>query len=290
YSLGKRVLNAVNSTFVSDSGLQLPVATSIGVAMWNSEGTFEDSMRTADALMYQAKQAGGSLAVEDLAGTASSDATAHLGTAAADLQLISTTVQVIERTHDSERIGLLISVESPLRSIGAQQLAGAVDLAVSKSAVPNPERILLRFSNHFWNHAQLIPAVLDLLIVAHEDVVFAAVIDAALIGTEPSEVLLRLARDERIGLVLDGQGGAASKFSLLDVLHPIGLTVPAEKLTSLVANRQPSKSLRAMAAVTAALNMDFYCLDWEEAAVNALLAQAGIGFVSFKVLSLENKG
>lgn len=290
YSLGKRVLNAVNSTFVSDSGLQLPVATSIGVAMWNSEGTFEDSMRTADALMYQAKQAGGSLAVEDLAGTASSDATAHLGTGAADLQLISTTVQVIERTHDSERIGLLISVESPLRSIGAQQLAGAVDLAVSKSAVPNPERILLRFSNHFWNHAQLIPAVLDLLIAAHEDVVFAAVIDAALIGTEPSEVLLRLARDERIGLVLDGQGGAASKFSLLDVLHPIGLTVPAEKLTSLVANRQPSKSLRAMAAVTAALNMDFYCLDWEEAAVNALLAQAGIGFVSFKVLSLENKG
>jgi len=287
YSLGKRVLNAVNTNFLSDSGVQLPIATSIGVAMWTSDGNFEETLRAADSLMYQAKQAGGSLAVEGLAGTATTESSPQVALNQFDVELVNTSCQLIESTLDGALVGLLITVESPLRSLGPEPLVRAITDAISESALEQPDRILLRFSNHFWHHPQLIPILFDILIEVYQEVVFSAIIDSALIGVEPTEVMLALAADSRIGIVMDGQGGAVSRYGLLDLLHPTGMSVPAEKLNYLATHQTPSRSLRAISAVTAALHMDFYCLDWDRESMNGLLAQAGIGFVSFKLHGSE---
>jgi diguanylate cyclase (GGDEF)-like protein len=290
YSLGKRVLNAVNSTFVSDSGLQLPVSTSIGVAIWDSEDAFDDAMRVADALMYQAKQAGGALAVEELAGSTPQDSITHVALNQVDLTLVSAVAQPLRSAKDGSIVGLLVNVDSPLRSIGPRHLADAILDCIAKSQIHSLELVLLRVSNHFWNHAQLVPDLFDLLIAERSDVIFSALIDTGLIGAEPSECMLALAEDPRVGLVLEGNGASSTTFNLLDVLMPVGLTVQGDRLGMLFNHGQPRRSLRALVAVAAALQMDFYCLDWQGEPDYEMFSAAGLGFVSFKSDSSEKKG
>jgi len=159
YNLGRRLLNALNGTFVANSAIQLKVAASIGVAIWRGESLFEEALGVADALMYQAKQAGGALAVEELAGSTSASSDTQIGISRDDLPLLHVSSAHLLRTDDASSAGVLLTVESPLRAISPKQVSGEVFRTLSELNLTQNAKVLLRFSNHFWNHGSLVPDV-----------------------------------------------------------------------------------------------------------------------------------
>ena len=278
YTLGRRLLQALNGTFIAENGIQLKVAASIGASIWRTDDEFESALRVADTLMYQAKRAGGSLAVEELAGSTNPDESTHIGVSVDGSRLLRVFSSEVRNVDHDSPVGLLVTVESPLRAISAVQVTDQVDLELAKTTERNKGKVLLRFSNHFWNHGTTIPMVMELLAMRHPKVDFFTIIDASLVGNKPTEALEFFAAQEDSKLVISGFGSGQIKLSILDQLRPVGIDV------GLLADRlgddgaTPSLSLRAAVSVGNSLNFDVYALDQRSPANFNSYGKLGIQF------------
>ena len=292
YNLGRRLLTALNGNFVAESAIQLKVAASIGVAIWRTGGLFEEALRVADALMYQAKQAGGSLAVEELAGSTVANASTHIGINRDDLPLLTVAVAAVNDTKTDQSSGLLLTVESPLRAISTKQVCAEVNAQIGSRQLDTRAKIILRFSNHFWNHGSMIPAVFAELSRVHPEFCFAALLDASLVGAHPNEAMQALAAQNGVSIVLSGFGQGVSRFEVLDQLQPVGLAFGPESLLDFGTNNvAPSQALRGLTALASALDMETYAVDQPESTKRELLQGLGIKFYcNSKPMNTNNQG
>ena len=261
YTLGRRLLQALNGSFVAETGNQLKVAASIGASLWRTNGDFESALRVADTLMYQAKRAGGSLAVEELAGSTNPDDSTHIGVSVDGTRLLNVYSAQIHFTSNDSPAGRLVTVDSPLRAISATQVADKVDLELARTFDRDKGKVLLRFSNHFWNHGRMIPQVLETLLMRHPDSDFLTVIDSSLVGNKPTEALEYFASQQNTKLVISGFGSGQIRFSILDQLKPVGIDVGALTDPRLDDGVAPSLALRAAVSVGKSVDLDVYALD-----------------------------
>ena len=294
YNLGRRLLTALNSTFVAENSLQLKLAASIGVAIWRTGGLFEEALKVADALMYQAKQAGGSLAVEELAGSITPSASTQIGVNPGELPLLNVVATPLVYTVDASTRGVLLSVESPLRAVSVNQVFADVSsalrgvLSAASSSQPELVSVLLRFSNHFWNHGRMIPEAVERLTEAFTDQLFSVVLDASLVGARPSEAMTAIRQVRGVGLLLAGVGAGVSRLEILDQLEPTGLAFARDVTSNLAA---PSRVTTGLIAMAEALGLTTYALDQPEVTDFDPLQNLGISFYcNSKPLRNNNQG
>ena len=263
YATANRLLGAVNGSFVSQGGTKLKTAASVGVAVWRSGTIFGDALRIADALMYQAKQVGGSLAIEDLASGGQNE-DGSIPVQLASLKLINARAKDVIHFGSNQKVALQVSVESLLRTVEAVQVAAEISAAIAEEQ-PLTTPIILELPNHCWATPDFVADTLRNLQKLRKFSTIQVCIDSGLVTTAIRAVALDVKKLPGVTLLLCNFGNGSNELSLIESLEPVGLCLSPRAIGSgPVSSQSPQiaeKTVRAATAIGEALKIQVYALN-----------------------------
>lgn len=246
--LAQRVFDALNKPFALSNGVSWAGAASIGVAGWLAGTDFTLALEYADAMMYNAKKAGGGVVFD----TKNSFNLEH----SIELETLGNivTVSAISESLADEPWAHLVEVESKLKNPDLDKLANDINEALNLSKV-EPRHLVFQLPKSLWFEADAIGALLQKLKCKDSHIQFSVILN----GNGASADAKTLARNLRINniarTVLSGFGSGAKEFELLQGIQPIALILDSDLVNSVVALPDNSISIRAVTAICYALNM-----------------------------------
>jgi diguanylate cyclase (GGDEF)-like protein len=291
YATANRLLAAVNGSFVSQGGTKLKTAASVGVAVWRSGTIFADALRIADALMYQAKQVGGSLAIEDLAsGSPAHNFDGSIPVQLSSLKLINANAKNVVHFGSNQTVALQVTVESLLRTVEASQVAKEIAEAIPEEQ-SNDLPIILELPNHCWATPEFVSDTIRSLHRLRKLTNIQVAIDSGLVTTAIRSIALDLKKFPGVTLLLSNFGNGSNELGLIESLDPVGLCLAPRVIGSgsgASSGQQGStptpireKTVRAAIAIGEALNLQVYALNLSNREVTKTLISLGSHLGSF---------
>jgi diguanylate cyclase (GGDEF)-like protein len=291
YATANRLLAAVNGSFVSQGGTKLKTAASVGVAVWRSGTIFADALRIADALMYQAKQVGGSLAIEDLAsGSPAHSVDGSIPVQLSSLKLINATAKNVVHFGSNQTVALQVSVESLLRTVETSQVANEIAAAIPEDQ-SNDLPIILELPNHCWATPDFVSDTIRGLHRLRKLTNIQVAIDSGLVTTATRGIALDLKKFPGVTLLLSNFGNGTNELSLIEALDPVGLCLAPRVVgsgsgaSSGQQGNAPTpireKTVRAAVAIGEALNLQVYALNLPNRELTKTLISLGSHLGSF---------
>ena len=257
----ERVLNQVNGTFKTKSGLQIQVSASIGLALWRAGESFQNAMKFSDSLMYQAKKQGGGIVFSET-GFASNmgltdglDLTEKLATMPINL-LPGISVRLISSRPKRDFRSYHVLVEHSVRNPEPSVVAALISKEVARTEIRSEtDEHILDFPNHYWSHAGLIEEVVGELRALGMVSKIVIALDCSLASSKLRQEALELKKRTRTELALKNFGSGPNELVMLEQLAPIAIGLSADALASLQTLNPRITSLRTAIAIATAFNL-----------------------------------
>ncbi len=278
-ALAQRLVAALASDTIVDSGAMVSVGASAGIAVWEAGSPFRDVAAAADALMYEAKRIGGGVAVQDATGRIL--VRDPLGLAAG--------VEELERGRAPLRLERVVDLNSgrdwavhvllrgELCSSPVDETVVLVDAAVSALApAEHPHRLVIEPRGRGWSREGLLLELLERFRQRFPAAELLLMVDA-----HPATVELRLIAEEvraRLGVdIVLGGIGASSGGDLRTIAQtaPAVLALDREAVLNLERTRPAGITARLAAALAAAVGATLLVADPPEGLDAARLASWG---------------
>lgn len=266
--LAKRVFDALSKPVILSNGVSWSGAASIGVAGWPAGTDFNRALEFADAMMYNAKKAGGGIAFDTVEG--------QPGSAALDLDLKNEIViSKIALSETAAPWACYVAVESKLKNPDLDKLAKEIldSLAESKMQC---EHVVFHLPKSLWFEEEAISYLLTNLKIKLPEVGFSVVLN----GNGASADAKALARNLRLKgharTVLSGFGSGNKEFELLQSIQPVGLILDADLVNSVPTAPDNELSVRAVTAICDALEIKAIAPRGTSASVFALIKELGV--------------
>lgn len=290
----KRILEHVNGAFRTKSGLEIPVAVSLGVSLWRSGESFQNALRISDALMYRAKQQGGGVVAEEATGSVPPGQAGQAATVTASTAVLSLVPNVhispICIFQSSDLAGYIVQIESSLRNPEPKQISELLAAQLTSASIDvKVQNFILQFPNHFWSHSGLIEEIIGELRVLDTAPVYCVSLDCSLASPSVRQVALQLKQRTRVELVLTNFGSGPNELMLLDLLEPTGLGLAKDAVASLGTLEPKVTNLKTTVAIATALNLQTFAFDLNSQAQARQLAQLGCNQLVF-AKSASQKG
>lgn len=287
----ERVLNQVNGTFKTKSGLEIQVSASIGLALWRSGESFQNAIKFSDSQMYQAKKQGGGIVYSET-GFASNvnslvglDLTEKLATMPINL-LPGVSVSLVSSRQSRDFKSYHVQVEHSVRNPEPAVIAALIGKAITRTAIVSAsDEHILDFPNHYWSHSGLIEEVVGELRALGMVSKIVIALDCALASSKLRHEAGELKKRTRTELVLKNFGSGPNELVMLEQLAPVALGLSADALASLRTLNPRVTSLRTAIAIATAFNLR--TISFEKLNDTQLAQVAELGSIEF-VIPEEN--
>lgn len=261
-----RIAESIDGVFDTSTGLRIDVRASLGVALWDAPDEFKDALRQADSLMYQAKQIGGGLAVQDSAGAVSFTETSDIVEAGAESALESPTTIDIRTVMDLStgmKWGQLVTLETALRNPGAAELVAVLAARLEEQGMGahSVTHVVLRFPPQFWLRESLMPEIITQLRVHIPTISLSVIIHCDIASGPVSEIARAIQHEHSVGIVLGNFGAGVNELSLVQTFSPLAISVSEIVMDSLSTTAPKLNSLKASIAVARALGILTLAID-----------------------------
>lgn len=245
--LAKRVFQALAKPFAMSNGVTWSGAASIGVAAWPAGTDFTRALELADAMMYNAKKAGGGIVFD------TKDVNEKPASSSANFDNV-VAISKIALSASAEAWGFLVEIDSKLRNPDLDKLAVDMSAALREVKVDN-QHLVFQLPKSLWFEPESIPKLLEKLRCSFSETPFAVVLN----GNGASADAKALARNLRLNgiarTVLSGFGSGNKEFELLQGIQPVALVLDSDLVSSVVLSKENHLSVRAVTAICEALDI-----------------------------------
>ncbi|MEY4457474.1 MAG: hypothetical protein RIS25_67 [Actinomycetota bacterium] len=272
HMVAHRLAEAVDGTFVSSAGNSVEVRCSIGVALWRASEPVTEAMKLADSLMYQAKQVGGGIVVEDLGGNVSYADPAkgnlpQVEDALGKLTEIST--RSIVDTDTGLRWGQYVELETAMRSLNSTELVNLLvtNLTGFENGSHSVTHVVMNLPSQFWLKDSLMPEIMEQLRERIPSISLSVLLNCEVAVGPVLEIAREIQSRHNVGIFVSNFGVGINELSVLAAVTPLGIVFSTEVIDSLSTSTSTSTStskidsLRVSVAIAQTLGLLTLAID-----------------------------
>ena len=245
--LAERVSAALSKPATLSNGVSWTGAASIGVASWPAGSSFDQSLEIADAMMYNAKKAGGGVVYE------SKDTPAWDLSSGNSMRNVVTFLP-IAASADSEPWALYVKVDSKLKNPDLDQLAKDISDAAAILQIKS-DHYVLHLPKSLWFDQEAIPALLDKLRYLLDQAKFTVVLNGNGASTDAKKIGQYLRSSGKAQILLTGFGAGNKEFELLQTIQPAAIAIDVDLAAAAAASPELELSVRAVIAICDSLGL-----------------------------------
>lgn len=266
HMVARRLTEAVDGTFTSSAGNSIAVRCSTGVALWRTSEPFTDSLKLADSLMYQAKQVGGGIVVEDLSGNVSYEDPAKgeypqvedaLG------KLTEITTRSIIDNDTGLRWGQYVELDTAMRNLNSTELVNLLvtNLTGYEHGTHSVTHVVMNLPSQFWLKDSLMPEIMEQLRTRIPTISLSVLLHCEVAVGPVLEIAHEIQSRHNVGIFVSNFGNGINELSVLDSLTPLGIVFSPDVIDSLSTPTPKMDSLRISVSIARTLGLLTLALD-----------------------------
>lgn len=245
--LAERVSGALAKPASLSNGVSWTGAASIGVASWPAATSFDQSLEIADAMMYNAKKAGGGVVYE-------SKDTPAWDLSDGNAQRTNVAFLPIGVSASVQPWALHVKVDSKLKNPDIDQLAKNIADARAILQIKS-DHYVLSLPKSLWFDEEAIPALLDKLKCLLDQPEFTIVLNGNGASTDAKNIARFLRTSGKANILLSGFGAGNKEFELLQAIQPSAISIDLDLATAATASPELELSVKAVIAICDALDI-----------------------------------